>query len=420
MKRIVISESEKNRIINQHAGTIPIDINNVVITDWLSPDEKYVIFLDELYDLENKKKIGDIWKSPDNLILFLEHTFRVSNLKTEIKEHASKILNKVLLNENKQDFTNIKPAIKSFLVSEHWLGDAWEATKKYGGKALNYAGKFIKDTAVSTVKGVTDFGKDLVKGGYELGKAVVTGDWQEVLNLMKRGVKWLARKIRQALYSPVGIVIDTILVATGVGKVPQAVIWAIVVALDIYEFITGDYENMEDPMWLRILFFLIDILGLVSAGAAAGGARAVIKGIGSMFSLEKAVAKSALVRETLVSMIKSLQKLPAKLAELGSHLIKGHFGKLIKMALDNVGKFISWVVENLKSMFKSPALRPVLVNAGLVVGIGTGVEAYKDFAEKKHKKEEEMAKLEKEKEDKAFKELGKELINKPTDMSSQL
>lgn len=415
MKKIIITESERKQIVFEHSFKNMIDVENVVISDWLSPDEKYVIFLDELYDLENKTKLGDIWKTPDNLLLFLEHTFRVSNLRKDIKEHASSLLNKTLLSENKQDLTYLKPVIKEFLLSEDFWNDTWL------GKGLGYAGKFIKDTAKDTVTGVYNFGKDLVKGGVNLGKTVLTGDWKEVWNLMKQGTKWLARKIRQAIYSPVGIIIDTILVATGVGKVPQAVVWAIVVSLDIYEFVTGDYEHKDEPMIIRILFFLIDILGLVSAGAAAAGAKTLLKTAGgSIKGLEQAAVKSPGFRAMLESLLKSLKKLPSKLAEFGVMLGKGQFGKLFNLALKNVGKFINFVIEQVKSVFKSPALKPVLVNAGLITSIGAGVEAYKDYKDKENEKNTEIAKLEKEKEEADFAELGKELMSKQTDMSSVL
>lgn len=419
MRKITITESEKSQILNRHSSQSQIEVENVVISDWLSPDEKYVIFLDELYDLENKKKLGNIWKSSDNLVLFLEHSFRVSNLRKDIREHASEVFGKILISENKQDLTYLKPQIKEFLLSERdFLNNAWDKTKEYGGKALDYAGKFIKDTAKDTVSGVYNFGKDLVKGGIDIGKAIVSGDWEEVMNLLKRGTKWLARKIRQAVYSPVGIIIDTILVATGYGKVPQVVVWAIVVSLDIYEFVTGDYEHKDDLMIFRILFFLVDILGLVTAGAAAAAARASLKATGgTVRGLENMAAKNPTFRSMLVSLLSGLKKLPSKLAEFAGMLGKGQFGKLFNMALKNVGKFISFVLEQLKAVFKSPALKPVLVNAGIITTIGTGVEAVKDY---KSKEQEKNAKLEKEKEDKANEELGKELIGKPTDMSSQL
>lgn len=412
MKKVIITESDRNHIISEHSLIPSIDVNNVVISDWLSPDEKYVIFLDELYDLENKTKLGDIWKSPDNLLLFLEHTFRVSNLRQDIKEHASSLFSKTILSENKQDLTYLKPVIKEFLLSEDFWNDTWV------GKGLGYAGKFLKDTAKSTVKGVADFGKGLVKGGAAFGKAILTGDWKEVWNLLKKGTKWLARKIRQALYSPVGIIIDTILVVTGVGKIPQAAVWAIVVALDIYEFVTGDYEDKDEPMILRILFFLIDILGLVSAGAAAVAARTMVKAAGgTVRGIEAAAVKSPGFRAMLESLFKALKKLPSKLAEFGSMLGKGHFGKLFKLALENVNKFIKFVLEQVKSVFKSPALKPTLVNAGIITAIGTGGEALKDYRKGEAEKQN---KIDKEKEAKLTAELGKELMSKPTDMSSVL
>ena len=96
MKRSLILESEKKEILSKHIKTPPINLKEVVISEWLSPDERYIIFLDELYDIKNKTKLGDIWKSPDNLILFLEHTFRVSKLKKDIKEHAQNTFNNIL------------------------------------------------------------------------------------------------------------------------------------------------------------------------------------------------------------------------------------------------------------------------------------------------------------------------------------
>jgi hypothetical protein len=394
MKKIVITESDKSQILSKHLKEVSLDLDNVVITDWLSPDEKYVVFLDELYDLENKTKLGDIWKTPDNLILFLEHTFRVSKLRKEIKEEALKTLNQNILKEDVGDLTEFKPMIKQYLEEDFW-NDTWL------GKGLGYAGKFIKDTAVDTVSGVYNFGKDLVVGGAKLGGKILTGQWKEVWDLLKQGTKWLARKIRQAVYSPVGIIIDTILVATGYGKIPQIVVWGIVVCLDIYEFVTGDYEHKEDPMWLRIISFLIDITGLVFAGFAAKTARTVINtaikaGGGELIGLERAVAKNPTLRATLVKLLEGLKSLPSKLASVGSTLGKGQFGKLFKMGIDKVNSFIKWIIESLKSSWNTPALKSTLVATGLVTGIGTGVEALKDY--NKNKTKDQKAELEKQKE----------------------
>lgn len=406
MKKIIITESDKKQIISKHLKECAVDIDNVVVRDWLSPDEKYLIFLDELYDLKNKTKLGDIWKKPDNLILFLEHSFRVSKFKKTIKEHAQKTFGSILLTENTQDLSEIKPLIKEFLSE--------------GKNAWNYFTDFVANTAKSTYHGVKDFVADTAKGAYKMGGEVLKGNWSEVWNLMKQGVKWLARKIRQAIYSPVGIIIDTILIATGVGKVPQVVIWGIVVLLDIYEFVTGDYEHKDEPMWLRIVFFLIDILGLVFAGLAAKAARTAVKAAVAagrgIDGLAASAVKNPTFKELLISAIKGLKELPSKLAGLSSTLGKGYFSKLLKMGLSKVGDFVKWIIEGLKSTWKSGALRSILVTTGIVSGIGTGVEYLKDVNKEKQK----TAELERKKEEKAYEELGTIISDKEVDMSPLL
>jgi hypothetical protein len=406
MKKITLTESDKKQIISKHLKEYAVDIDNVVVRDWLSPDEKYLIFLDELYDLENKTKLGDIWKKPDNLILFLEHSFRVSKFKKTIKEHAQKTFNSILLTENTQDLSEIKPLIKEFLSE--------------GKNAWNYFTDFVSNTAKDAYTGVKDFVVDTAKGAYKLGGEIAKGNWSEVWNLMKQGVKWLGRKIRQAVYSPVGIIIDTILIVTGVGKVAQFVVWGIVVLLDIYEFVTGDYEHKDEPMWMRIIFFLIDILGLVTAGIAAKAARTAVKtAIASGRGIEgvaQAVVKNPTFKELMIKALKGLKELPAKLASLSGSLGKGYFSKLLKMGLSKVGDFVKWIIEGLKSTWKSGALRSILVTTGIVSGIGTGVEYLKDVNKEKQK----TAELERKKEEEAYEELGTAISNKEVDMSSLL
>jgi hypothetical protein len=135
------------------------------------------------------------------LVTFLEHSYRVSSLKKSIKEQASEVFGRVILTESNQDLTPLKPLIKQYLKEGLWD---------------NFT-DWVSDTAKSTVKGVKDFAVDSWEGLKEFGVAISKGDWNEIVSLMGRGVKWLARKLRQAIYSPVGLIVDAILVATGVG-----------------------------------------------------------------------------------------------------------------------------------------------------------------------------------------------------------
>ena len=117
--------------------------DNVIITDWLSPDERYVIFLDELFDLNEKKSYGNIWEDVSNLVVFLEHTYRTSNLSETIKEHAANTFSKFLLTEGKLDLTQHKNVIKEMLINESMLGDVWQGAKDWGSD-------FVKSTKKGT------------------------------------------------------------------------------------------------------------------------------------------------------------------------------------------------------------------------------------------------------------------------------
>jgi hypothetical protein len=79
-------------------GLNSITESNIIITDWLSPDEKYAIFLDELYDIPNKVKVGNIWENFDNFKIFLKHSFKVAeNIPTNIRESVLNSINTLVL-----------------------------------------------------------------------------------------------------------------------------------------------------------------------------------------------------------------------------------------------------------------------------------------------------------------------------------
>jgi hypothetical protein len=70
----IINEDERSRILNLHIDRTKkqylnegvVDSGEWLITEWLSPDERYVIFLDEIIDIKNKTSIGNIWESSNN------------------------------------------------------------------------------------------------------------------------------------------------------------------------------------------------------------------------------------------------------------------------------------------------------------------------------------------------------------------
>jgi hypothetical protein len=375
MRNIQINESEKRELLKQHSNNKSFLVeDDIVFTNWLSSDDKYIVFMDQLIEIETKKNLGDIWKNPDNLFLFLEHVYKTSKFTSVIKEEASNFFSKRLIMEGNRDLSAIKHLIKILIKEGNPISWAWGGIKK-GASAL---GNFAVNTAKETYSGITSTFSQAWDGIKAAGIAISKGDFKELMKIIGRGFLWAARKLRSAAYSTVGMIVDAILIATGYGKIGQAVAWAIIVALGLYELATEDYENKDDPMWARYLFLGCDILGLVFAGAAAKTARAAIKAATLGGDVAANIAKNKTVIGILKKMITSLKNLPAAFSKFSASLGKGFFGKMFGKALSGIGSFATGFINSIKSLFTKPQFRPVLIQLGLIGGIGTYIELKKD------------------------------------------
>jgi hypothetical protein len=380
---------------------------DVVFTDWLSPDEKFIIFLDEVYDLENKVRLGNIWENFDLFKNFIRHSFDVAtNVPQVVKESINKSLSKLILTESTQDMTKLKPFIKQLMLEGTWNPfnkDFWSM------KNAGELGTEFKDWTVKQAKDAYEGTKDFLSTSWEglkkAGIAISKGDWDELMNLIGKGALYVARKLRAALYHPIGIAIDAILIATGIGKGVQWIPWAIVVALDAYEVITGDYEDPELPTWLRVLFYGLDILGLVLAGAAAKAGRVGLEvataGVRTEAEMAEFLAKNPELRGTVESMAKSAEKAPGLLRQ-GVDYLKNTFpagAKFIEFTLGSIEKFITFIVDGIKSVL--PSAKQVVKGtsaAGKSLGTYFGVEkVIHAFQEKNAEKDQKELEKEVEK-----------------------
>jgi hypothetical protein len=363
MSRLLITESEKQNILSMY-NTQAID-ESVVFTDWLSPDEKYVIFLDELYDVENKTKLGNIWENFDNFKLFLKHSFDVSNLPKQIKEDFNKSFDKVLITENIQNIIEIKNDFKQLMTEGLW------------SSFKNWA----VETGKSTWEGFKEFGKSVYKGTGDFFSKISKGQWKEAFSIIGKGVLYLFRKIRSAMYHPIGMILDAILIASEIGIGVQKVVWGIIVALDVYEIITGNYEE-KLPIWQRFLFLGVDILGLVFAGAAAKSAKVplttAVKGIETAEQVAVAVSKNSWLKNLLLKIKSGLDSVPGLLKQASEFLSKKFkpAAKFIDGILNGLGNVIKQMTDFLAKVFGSTSklakgTRAGVGTAALVGGIGT-------------------------------------------------
>jgi hypothetical protein len=346
--KILITESDRNRIMGLYDR--PVLSESVVISDWLSPDEKYCIFLDELYDIEKKQKLGNVWENFEHFKFFLKHSFEVAqNVPQEIKESVLTSLNSFVITESNQNMVGLKPYFKDYLINEG-LGD-W----------ISGAGEWLKDTAKSTAQGVGDFLTKSYEGASKIISGISKGEWSEVLNLLKKGSLWVARKIRQALYSPVGLILDAILVATGIGKAAPFVLWGVVVALDIYELTTNNYENQDESFLTRLFFTGVDIIGMVFAGVAAKSARGLIGGVFRKFGtttegLTKAANSNSAFRGVLEKMLTSAQGASGVMGKVSSFLSKKSpmLFKFVSSIIGGLTKFVKKIIQTIGKILGAP------------------------------------------------------------------
>jgi hypothetical protein len=389
MSKLIITESEKRNILSMYNNQI-ID-ENVVFTDWLSPDEKYVIFLDELYDIENKTKLGNIWENFDNFKFFLKHSFEVSELPNQIKEDFNNSYNSTLITESVVNGLELKNTIKTLMTE-----GLWDSFKNWA-----------VETGKSSYEGFKEFVgtmKNLPQNLKNLANKISKSEWLEAFKIIGKGARYIARKIRGAMYHPIGLILDAILVATEVGKLVQWIPWAIIVALDIYELISGDYEE-EMSMLHRFLFLGVDILGLVFAGVTAKSAKMGIKaalGAGkTVAEIAPNVAKSPMIKGLLTKMVTGASKV-GPLLEQAVTILSVKFPPAAKFISSILGglagiikKLVSFISEVLK--LASKPLKAVIPGSsklakGTRAAVGTtalvgGVGTYGEYKKEKSNKE---------------------------------
>jgi hypothetical protein len=382
---VKVNSNEKETISSLYQNNNGLTIESIVFKDWLSPDYKYAIILDELYDLEERKGLGNIWEDFSNLTTFLKHIFEVSkNIPQELKESAKEFLGSLVIVENNNIYER-KLIIQQLVNEQNWL-------QQFGNWAAN-KGK-------EAVAGVADFAKKSYDGAKKLIGNISQGEWTKVLDLVKKGVLYVARSIRNAMYHPVGLVLDGILVATGIGKGVQWVPWAIVVALDIYELATGDYQQPDEPMWLKLLFLGCDIIGLVFAGGAAKAAKTLInstlKGVRTTKEAAKIVAKTPGLKSIIQKIASALGSVGTKMGQAvsflkskfpkGAQFIESIMGKLsgfVKKLSDSVNGLLGRSIASAEAQAATKLTggqkvvkgsKEALKQTGLVYGIEKGFE----------------------------------------------
>lgn len=318
---------------------------NYIFESLITVDGKYIIFKDEVFDIVEQKLLGNVWSSID--------IFKILFEKTNVEDPQFKIIKESFLSmpilENNQNLYGLRDILLEF----NFMQDTWF------GKQLSSAGEGIKN-----------FGKESLEGLKKFGLAISSGEWSQILGLMASGVKFLLRKLKGALYTNVGMIVDAILIATGIGKGAQMVAWGLVVALDIYQISTKDFEDKSAPMWSHYLELGIDILGFIFTGVIAKGAKLSLSPLLNASrkgptAVSGVIKKNPRIKELIIKMIDNVGAVSTKLKRVVAQLQKT-FPKasdFIKTVLGGMSNILTGMVS---------ALRQIIGGASTIVKAVTG------------------------------------------------
>jgi len=325
----------------------------------ITVDGRYYLIHDEVFDMQEQRTLGNVWSSID----VFKNIFQNIRLKdNEYKEIRENIISLPIL-EGKENLYGLR----DILLEAGFLDNTWV------GRQFKSAGQ-----------GIADFTKTSWEGVKKFGIAISEGEWGEIISLLAKGVRYVLRKLKDALYSAIGITIDAILVATGIGKGVQWIPWALITALDVYQITTNDWpaEEQNDPMWMKFLTLGFDVLGLVSTGAIAKGAKmsfAPLKALKTPEQAAKFFAKNPKLKGVVQSIINGSSKVP-KMMSNAQKFLSSKFpagAKFLSGILGKISSIMSKLVESLKSLIGTKGLAATkagTTTGGMIYGIEKGAE----------------------------------------------
>lgn len=330
-RKIVITESEKQNIKKMYGL---VEKREFVFDFVLTENNKYLIMMDEVFVAGGDgKSIGSIW----------ENTYVFNEL---IKESLTKLGDTIT--------ESVHSEVNNILENTKWSKDmVYEWIKN---------GEIINEGLWDTIKSGASTAWDGIKSGVKaVGGTIMKGmEW-----VFKNGVLPFLRWVRRGLYTGVGIVIDVVVSILAVKT--NAIVWAIIVLLDIYEIATNDYDPKDPERKESPFMFLIgDALSLV-----------LTAGIGKVFSKSIPMIKKVGVKKgapTMVKMLKSLStKIPSMkgtLKNAGNSLAKKFKGdtviSVILRSIDNVLTKLQAFLGKLLSKEGAKAVAVGAVTAGVV------------------------------------------------------
>lgn len=283
---------------------------------------RYIIMQDNVFDLKENMLVGNLWESFD----VFKTIFNNTDVEDEEYRTLKENINKRPLLESRKDLYELRDILLEF----NFLQDTWL------GREIKGSGEAISDTLTQSWEGLKKFGVSINKNS-----------WAQILNDIGKGVKFVFRRLKDALYSNIGITVDAILVATGVGKSFQWIPWAMALSLDLYQISNNDWETSMTPteQWLELVF---SSMGLLFAGGVAKSLRAALKPLAKdPKKLTQAVRNNQKLSGLLTTLKTKLPLINGLLSQ-----VQNKFSTTYQIASSFIGAAIKYFSKILSSLTK--------------------------------------------------------------------
>lgn len=300
----------------------------------LSENNKYLIIMDQLFVANGDgNSIGSIWENTHifNEIL-IESINNVATLTESIKtDLVSKITN------IKWSKEIIKESISTNIILEQE--------------------KSLWDSFTSGVSNLAD----------KIGQANI----ELITKIFNQGVLPFLRWVRRSAYTNIGLVIDVVMSFLAVKS--SAIVWGIIVLLDIYEIATGDYDPQDsDRKMLPYLLLIGDVLAFLFSGVISVTWKALAKQIHTQ-GIKKVAPKFIPYLEKLAEKIPSLKSMLTPIA----NTLTQKFGSsgIISLIIRSIDKILGGLMDFLNKLFSREGLKATLSGVA-VLGTVKGAEHY--------------------------------------------
>lgn len=329
MSKLLITETEKNKIRKQYSVTQKDYVFDFVITE----NQKYLILFDNVFVKDyGGKCIGSIWENTHIFDELLQESInKIDNINESIVNEFNEISKKIVWK---------KDEIKM------WLNEA---------------------TLINEEEGFFD---KFISGAKEVGGKILSTISDVAMTAFKKGILPLFRWIRRMASTNIGIVVDAVIAFFSFKS--SAVVWFIIVAIDIYEIATGDYDP-ADPARMQLPFFYLisDLISAVltsAAGVIFKKAAPVIakEGLKQFPNLIDYLKKIILKMPQVESILKNVLNVIKKKMPSGS----GILGKII----NSIGSVLQKIVDFIKRLLSMEGVKAG-ASGGVALGITKGVEA---------------------------------------------